>query len=148
MDIYEEAVLNYITSNNNRFINPQFNIEWNEENQTGGSLPDFVVLDFAKKTIYIVEVTKAYDIKNLLSKVEERQKRWIKPIRKSLDDFFKNWKFHVTLFLRDERVEYALNKTKGYHKEVSIISLKNINYYLGNADFEGDNTLQAYNNIE
>ena len=148
MDIYEEAVLNYITSNSNRFINPQFNIEWNKENRTGGSLPDFVVLDFSKQTVYIVEVTKAYDIKNLLLKVEQRQKRWIEPIRKLLDDFFMSWEFHVTLFLRDERVEYALNKTKNYHKEVSIISLKNINCFLGNANFEEESILQTYNKTE
>jgi len=148
MDIYEELVLNYIASNNKRFINPQFNIEWNKEDKTGGSLPDFVVLDFEKQTIYIVEVTKAYDIKNLLSKVDERKKRWIEPIKKSLDDFFKNWEYHVTLFLRDERVAYAIDKTKDYNNEVSIISLKKINPYLGTTGFENDNMLKVYNKTE
>jgi Holliday junction resolvase-like predicted endonuclease len=144
MDIYEEAVLNYITSSNNRFVNPQFNIEWDEINKIGGSLPDFVVLDFEKKTIYIVEVTKAYDIKNLLLKVEQRRERWIEPIKKSLNDFFENWEFHVTLFLRDERVEYAINKTKKYNKEVSVISLKKINCFLGNAGCEENGMLESH----
>ena len=69
MDIYEEAVLYYISSSSKRFINLQFDIAYNSEKDIGGSLPDFVVLDFEDKTVYIIEVTRAYDIKNLLSKV-------------------------------------------------------------------------------
>ena len=100
MNIYEEAVLNYITSDNNRFINPQFNIEYYEDegNKIGGSLPDFVVLDFKEKTVYIVEVTQSYDLLKLFSKVNDRENRWIRPIKETLDDSFKYWDYHVTLY--------------------------------------------------
>jgi len=142
MDIYEEAVLNYITSNNSRFVNPQFNIEWDSKNKIGGTLPDFVVMDFSNKTIYIIEVTKAYDIAKLLSKVEQRQTGWIEPIKKLLDNSFRNWQYHVTLFLRDDRVGYAKRKIEDYKSQVSIISLKKINVFLGDGTFEGENKLQ------
>ena len=141
MDIYEEAVLHYITSSNKRFINPQFNLAYNSKKDIGGSLPDFVVLDFEDKTIYIVEVTKAYDIKNLLSKVSEREKRWILPIKEIIDSSFSEWDYHVTLFLREERVKYAKEKLKE-DVDVSVISLKEINSFLGNGEFEGKNSLK------
>ena len=52
MDIYEEAVLHYITSNNKRFANPQFNIAYYSNRGIRGSLPDFVVLDFEDRTVF------------------------------------------------------------------------------------------------
>ena len=135
MNIYEEAVLTYITSSPKRFINPQFNIEWDKESKTGGSLPDFIVLDFEEKTIYIVEVTVAWNIDGLLKKVEDKNTRWIEPLKsKFANECFKDWDYHVTLFLRDERVEYAKNKTN--RNEVTIISLKKINVFLGNGEFD------------
>jgi len=141
MDLYEEAVLHYIASSNKRFINPQFNLSYNSKKDIGGSLPDFVILDFEDKTIYIVEVTKAYDIKNLLSKVSEREKRWILPIKETIASSFSEWDYHVTLFLREDRVEYAKNKLEE-DVDVSVISLKEINSFLGNGKFEGKNSLK------
>ena len=141
MDIYEEAVLNYITSSNDRFVNPQFNIEWNSQENTGGSLPDFVVLDFQEKTIFIVEVSKAYDITKLLSKVKDRKKRWITPIQTIMNSFGLSWDYHITLFLREDRVQYAIKQLKE-EKDVSIISLKTVNCFLGNGEFEGKQTLK------
>jgi len=141
MDIYEEAVLHYIASNNKRFINPQFNLDYDSKKDIGGSLPDFVVLDFEDKTIYIIEVTKAYDIKKLLSKVSERKRRWIHPIRETIDSNFSEWDYHVTLFLREDRIKYAKDKLKD-DTDVSIISLKEINCFLGNSTFERKNSLK------
>jgi len=141
MDIYEEAVLYYISSSSKRFINPQFNIAYDSKKDIGGSLPDFVVLDFEDRTVYIIEVTKAYDIKNLLSKVSERGKRWILPIKETIDSSFSEWDYHVTLFLREDRVKYVKNKLEK-DVDVSVISLKEINSFLGNGEFEGKNSLK------
>ena len=141
MDIYEEAVLYYISSSSKRFINPQFDIAYNSEKDIGGSLPDFVVLDFEDKTVYIIEVTRAYDIKNLLSKVSEREKRWILPIKETIDSNFSEWDYHITLFLREDRVKDAKDKLEK-DVDVSVISLKKINCFLGNGEFEGKNSLK------
>lgn len=91
MDIYEEAVLNYITQSNQRFVNPQFSLAYDAKQDIGGSLPDFVVLDFELKTIFIVEVSKAYDIKNLLSKAKEKEERWILPLKNIIDSKLSQW---------------------------------------------------------
>ena len=100
MDIYEEAVLHYITSSSKRFVNLQFNIAYNSKKDIGGSLPDFVVLDFEDRTVYIIEVTKAYDIKNLLSKVSEREKRWILPIKETIDSSFSEWELSCNFIFK------------------------------------------------
>jgi len=141
MDFYEEAVLYYIASSSKRFINPQFNLAYDSKKDIGGSLPDFVVLDFEDRTVYIIEVTKAYDIKNLLSKVSEREKRWILPIKETIDSNFSEWDYHVTLFLREDRVKHARDKL-AKNIDVSVISLKNINCFLGDGEFEGKNSLK------
>jgi dsDNA-specific endonuclease/ATPase MutS2 len=141
MDIYEEVVLNYITSDSNRFVNPQFNIEYDKQDEIGGSLPDFIVLDFQAEIVFIVEVSTAWNIDKLISKVKEKDIRWIKPLKKhfSKNTIIKDWEYRVTLFLRDERVEYA--KKKLDDELVNIISLKTINSFLGNNTFESDNKL-------
>jgi len=140
MDIYEEAVLNYITQSNQRFVNPQFSLVYDAKQDIGGSLPDFVVLDFELKTIFIVEVSKAYDIKNLLSKVKEKDERWILPLQKTIDTSLNQWDFHVTLFIREERTKYARESLREI-ENTSVISLKNLNCFLGNGEFEGKNSL-------
>jgi len=53
---------------------------------------------------------------------------------------FSEWDYHVTLFLREERVKYARDKLKNF--DVSVISLKEINSFLGNGEFEGKNSLK------
>ncbi len=140
MDIYEEAVLNYITQSNQRFVNPQFSLAYDAKQDIGGSLPDFVVLDFELKTIFIVEVSKAYDIKNLLSKAKEKEERWILPLKNIIDSKLSQWDFHVSLFIREERVKYA-RVSLSEIENISVISLKKINSFLGDGDFESQNSL-------
>jgi len=140
MDIYEEAVLNYITQSNQRFVNPQFSLAYDAKQDIGGSLPDFVVLDFKLKTIFIVEVSKAYDIKNLLAKAKKKEERWILPLGNIIDSELNQWNYHVTLFVREERVKYARESLREM-ENISVISLKNINCFLGNGEFEGQNSL-------
>lgn len=54
---------------------------------------------------------------------------------------FLNGNYHVTLFLREDRVKYASDKI-GKNVGVSIISLKDINCFLGNGESEGKNSLK------
>lgn len=140
MDIYEEAVLNYITESPQRFVNPQYNIDYDKSSDTGGSLPDFITLDFKDRIIYIIEVTRSYNLKNLLIKVSEREKRWIQPVKNSIDESLQHWKFHTTLFIREDRIEYIKNKLSG-EIDVSIISLKTVDFFLGNGSYANENCL-------
>ena len=59
MEVFEEAVLAYISAAPGRFVKPQYDIKYKDG--VGGSCPDFVVIDYIKKTIYVVEVTTASD---------------------------------------------------------------------------------------
>lgn len=101
MDIFEEAVLAYICAAPGRFVKPQYSLKY--EDGTGGSCPDFVVIDYVKKTIYIVEVTTAADASTILSRIRERETRWYIPMKREmsqLSENFSDWKYRVTLFVR------------------------------------------------
>ena len=73
MDQFEQAVFLYCCGPPERFVNAQFTIPY--DGFSGGSCPDFLVVDFADKTIYIVEVTSAADTKGVHQRVQEREKR-------------------------------------------------------------------------
>ncbi|MDP2571403.1 hypothetical protein Q8W40_04345 [Vibrio penaeicida] len=125
MDRFEEAVMEYICSKPDCFIKTQMSLPWDDKNKIGGSLPDFVVLDFREKTVYIVEVTTAFNIKGILTKASEREARWYRPIRNYEAAWVKNiveWEFRVCLFLRDQLVDKAKKEACDW-EDVSIISL-------------------------
>jgi len=134
MDIYEEAVLKYISEKHTRFVNPQYALKWDKTEEIGGSLPDYVVLDIEEQYVYIVEVSKASNIDALCKKVKDKNKNWIQPIKKLFPEPYCNWSFHVTIFIREENVD----KTNLLFQEndVSVISLKQVNNFLGNLDYD------------
>ena len=131
MDLSEAAVLDYCSAQPGRFVAPQFYIAWakgTDSKGTGGSQPDFVVLDFPEETVYVIEVTSASSARSILTRVAERETRWLVPMRESLGKMhppIMRWKFHVTLFLREEicsSVRTKLSDVAG----VSVISLDTI----------------------
>lgn len=126
MDRYEEVVLDYITGDRYRFVNPQFHVPY-KDNQ-GGSDPDFLVIDFRNQTVYVVEVTSSSSLSGLTVKVEERQTRWIEPIKKhlsGLNKVFDSWSYRVTIFVREENEELAKQKM-GIHQDVSIFTIESV----------------------
>jgi hypothetical protein len=126
MDQFELAVLSYICGPAERFVSPQFDIAY--ENSKGGSCPDFVVIDFAESTIYVVEVTQASDTKPVLQRIAGREKRWFGPLRnhfQKLNPLFKDWDLHVTLFVRGEEAEPARRAVTQF-PDVSVITLDNV----------------------
>ena len=54
--------------------------------------------------------------------------------------FTYQWDFHVSLFIREERVKYA-RVSLSEIENISVISLKKINSFLGDGDFESQNSL-------
>lgn len=126
MDIYETAVLDYCCAPPGRFVSPQFHIAWDKG--TGGSLPDLVVLDFHRSTVYVVEVTMASNPKTILERVAERETRWLEPLRATLASMYApigQWRFRVTIFLREEICGSVERKLKGA-EGVSVISLDRV----------------------
>lgn len=100
--VYEVAVMHYLTRMGDVFLCPQFPIR----DEKGGlwSTPDFVALDFAKKTVEIVEVSSASDVSSLRQKVINRDSRWMAKIRKhlaELDAAVQNWPIGVRVFARE-----------------------------------------------
>jgi hypothetical protein len=94
----------------------------------GGSCPDFVVLDFGKKTVYVVEVTAASSIRGILSRVREKDTRWIRPLRDHLtntSEVFRGWPYKVTVFVRDEVCE-VLRKALAEETDVFVVSLDKV----------------------
>jgi hypothetical protein len=123
MDVFEEAVLKYLCGNRNRFVSSQFSIPCT----TGGgtwSCPDFIALDFSDSTVYVVEVT-IKDPKDACSKIENRETQWLGPLRdhlKKLNPMFADWRYHVTLFVREEEVARA-QRILSAVPDASVISL-------------------------
>jgi hypothetical protein len=125
MDKYEEAVLEYIIGDPNRFVRYQMDIPYDNEEKCGGSCPDFVAIDFNENTIYIVEVTVASDTKAVIAKIKDRESRWYKPLRKLYDKYSPNskgWDYRVTLFVRNEEHNSA-NRVLESYEDVSVKSI-------------------------
>jgi hypothetical protein len=104
MEFYEEAVLTYISAAPGRFVKPQYELRYKDG--VGGSCPDFVVIDYMKQTVYVVEVTASADVSGVLTRVRERHTRWYIPLKKEMSQWreeFADWNYRVTLFVRDAK---------------------------------------------
>jgi hypothetical protein len=137
MDQYGEAVLDYLCGVRERFVNAQFTLP--KVGLVHGRCPDFVVLDFADRTVYVVEVTVKADTKRLMAKVRERKTCWFTPLQHhftELNDAFAEWDYHVTLFVRDEQIKKVKQAIDGF-PDVSVISLKAV-LFSWNWDWQGD----------
>ena len=105
MEVFEEAVLEYISAAPGRFVKPQYDLKYKDG--VGGSCPDFVVIDYIKKTIYVVEVTTASNASTIISRIRERETRWFIPLKIEMSQWsesFTEWKYRVTLFVRDSLI--------------------------------------------
>ena len=124
MDIFEEAVLAYISATPGRFVKPQYTLKYKDG--FGGSCPDFVVIDYINKTIYVVEVTAAADASSILSKISERETRWFIPLKNEIsqwDQSFNEWKYRVTIFCRKQLYDKIYNES---NYDVSVFNLDSV----------------------
>jgi Holliday junction resolvase-like predicted endonuclease len=123
---FEGLVLTYLTAPRNRFVSPQFTLSY--EAGVGGACPDFVVLDFGNKTVYVVELTTKAAAAGLLERVQQRDTRWITPLRTHLGQMspqFNDWRYRVTLFVRPEICEDVQHAT-AQMDNVFVLSLANV----------------------
>lgn len=127
MNLYEQAVLEYVIAVPTRFVQVESELGWHEK-LGGGSRPDFIVLDFSNRTIYVVEVSSAWDTSNLLQRARDREQRWLQVLRSSMptmDAVFTHWRYHVTLFVRQPVVEACRTRLADAH-DVSVLPLDDV----------------------
>jgi hypothetical protein len=98
---FEAAVMEFLAANGNTFVSPQYPI--------GGtwSCPDFIAIRPASKECFVVEVSAAWDLKNLAEKVRNREKQWFTILREHLFNLGvcdSEWSFQVLVFVRSERI--------------------------------------------
>ncbi len=128
MDMFEEAVLRYLCGPRERFVTSQFAIPYEHEGSTGGTCPDFVVLDFLDRMVFVVEVTSASNKKVVMARIADRERRWLQPLRKyfkQLNPIFADWDYHVTVFVRGEEYEDACKHVCNV-PDVSVLSLDSV----------------------
>lgn len=111
-----------------RFVNPQFEASYPDGK--GSSCPDFVALDFRSQTVFVVEVSAAYNIAGLISRARERESRWCRPIHyhhlAHANPWFAAWRnFRTTLFVREDRFATARRAFQN-DNDVSIIALESM----------------------
>ncbi len=110
MELYEEAVLGFITRDETTFAIPQFSIskDW--------SCPDFVAICPPKKECYVVEVSSGYDLKHLAEKIRDKERQWIQKLRNQLETSGvtdASWSYEVLVFVRADRVEWLKRAVNG-----------------------------------
>jgi hypothetical protein len=126
MELFEEAVLAYLAGPPQRFVRPQFSLEY--KGMPGGSYPDFVTLDYKDRVAYVVEVSAAYNIGGLIQRIRDREQRWYEPLRShlgGLDLSFSSWALRMTVFVRKDRKEAAVAALQDAN-DVTVIALDDI----------------------
>lgn len=127
MELTELAVLDYISRPPSRFVRPQCHLTF--EAGAGGASPDFVVLDFEDNTVYVVEVSVAWDLTDLVDRVLKRQSVWYT----ALQEYGRThnvsplcWSnYRTAAFVRSDRYSHMLKKVEE-HVDVSVISLDRV----------------------
>jgi len=126
MDIYEELVMRYLCDGKPHiFLCPNFRLA------RGWAFPDFVVLDFKKKVVSVVEVTTSANPRELIGKVEGRNQQWFDKLKEQLQ---KNsvpvdgWEYKVEVFVReDARKKFDEKFTGQGDVEIYVLDEKILN---------------------
>lgn len=109
----EQDISQFLTIDGQVFIAAEYKIAFEKRYNEGESCPDFVALDFRRKDVVVVEVSSAWDLNSLLRRVEEREARWFRPLRRALRKrgiINDKWKMRVLAFIRESRMERANSK--------------------------------------
>jgi hypothetical protein len=127
MDIFEELAMGHLTHNGTVFVCPQFQIQTIKGSVW--SVPDFIALDFGKRTVLIVEVSAAGWPRGLFDRVKKRDYQWLEKLKEQLrqtgiiDGSWSN--FRVVLYVRESAAEKFRQEFKAT-QEVEIRKLEEI----------------------
>jgi len=146
VDRFEEAVMEYISADPNCLFKSQMNLPYNKESDSGGSLPDFVVINFKEKCVYVVEVTTASNTNGIVKKISERETRWYQPLKEYDADwvnFTRTWEHRVCLFIRPQLVDdLSLSLS-----ECTDVSIKSLGEVMNPWEWEWDDRNQPVNSL-
>ncbi len=105
--------MEYISSNPDSLFKAQLELPYDKQTEYGGSKPDFVVLNFKNKCVYVVEVTTAVNVNPIAEKVTDRKKRWYKAIESYNAGWVAltlGWDYKTCIFVREQAVETLAQK--------------------------------------
>lgn len=115
VDLYEQLVEFYLTVFENNFVLPQPPVKLGTNDQPIGlfdsgskwdAWPDFVALDFSRKRIQVVEVTKTLNLAEVKEKVEKyKDSRYDSWIRQVLPSSFSEFPIIRHFFLRQAVID-------------------------------------------
>ena len=132
-DLYETMVEQFITRNGLAMVCPQTDFLYSTEGKSGGSCPDFVVLDLQTSTLVVVEVSANSNINELVEKVRDRRQRWYKPLAEwwngfaigKLNRLAEMGDLRVLCFVRQDRLLVADKRLGGAdHPDVTWFPLE------------------------
>lgn len=128
MDLLEELVMQYLAKDPLVFLNPQYSIK--DEKGKEWSCPDFVTIDFRQRIVSVIEVSARANAADLMSRLHERDERWLKKLRAQLDPFLAtasgtaaSWRYRVEVFVRNDVSKKLEQEFRG-NAEVLVHSLE------------------------
>ena len=113
--LYEDAVMWYVSAGGQRFVCPQFLIHRDADKWE--SNPDLVAVDFKVKTLYVIEVTTSSDASDVAKKIGGNARTIVGLLKENLvNDYvdFQFWKIKFRAFIRDDQREKFLKVLKGF----------------------------------
>ncbi|MGD0290276.1 MAG: hypothetical protein ABSC63_11565 [Candidatus Binataceae bacterium] len=84
MDFYEQVIEFYLTAIEGCAVLPQVNVTHSSSGEPWNACPDFLALDFGKKQVQIIEVSKKWDSPTRLAL------KWHADYRKNIEYFVRN----------------------------------------------------------
>jgi hypothetical protein len=120
MDDYLQSVMRCLTANGETFVAHEYPVEggWNP--------PDFVALRPRKRTVYVVAVSAADNLFQLVKKVVTRDEQWLAKLAPQLSRLKLvglGWRYQVLVFIQEEQMRWFRKKV-GSPKDVTILSLE------------------------
>jgi hypothetical protein len=133
----------FLTRGGKVFIASQYDIPYDPENADGGTCPDFVALDFGKREILIVEVSGGADIRDLIKRVRDRDKRWFEPLKRRYKEewnVLSEWNMRFLGFVREPNLAKLRKIFEGVDR-VSFYAIEDATFPYKYWNFRLDNGL-------
>src|SRR3990167_5250744 len=102
-----------LVANGETSVAPQYDIG------KGWSRPDFVAVRPPKKQIYVVEVSAAGNLTDLVEKVRAREKQWLSQLRPHLEHLnlaAPDWSYRILTFIRRDQIGW-FSQSLGHQKD-------------------------------
>lgn len=125
MDL-DALVMRYLAAQG-LFLSPYFSIDGEWENR---SHPDFVALDFGAREIQVVKVSTAYNIGDLVERIENREAHWFSKVVPVLVDRgipVAGWTPIMRAFICQDRHDFMLSRI-GRCPDVRVEVLEDVDF--------------------